>query len=208
MMADTSIEFASLLCSRLCHDLLSPVGAMNNGLELLADEDDPGMRANCLELLADSARSAAEKLKFFRLAFGAGGGFGEEIATSEIKAAIDGLLLGNKRIALGWIVDVTAMPKPVAKILLNLAMIAIETLIRGGRLDIGVEGPEVVVRAEGARLVLDAEVKAALTDASVTPTSRTAQAALARILATEAGSQIVLNDAEEGVLLFGASIPA
>ena len=207
MMADTSIEFASLLCSRLCHDLLSPVGAMNNGLELLADEDDPAMRANCLELLADSARSAAEKLKFFRLAFGAGGGFGEEIATSEIKAAIDGLLLGNKRIALGWIVDVTAMPKPVAKILLNLAMIAIETLIRGGRLDIGVEGPEVVVRTEGARLVLDAEVKAALTDANVTPTSRTAQAALARILATEAGSQIVLNDAEEGVLLFGASIP-
>jgi len=206
-MADTSIEFASLLCSRLCHDLLSPVGAMNNGLELLADEDDPAMRANCLELLADSARSAAEKLKFFRLAFGAGGGFGEEIATSEIKAAIDGLLLGNKRIALGWIVDVTAMPKPVAKILLNLAMIAIETLIRGGRLDIGVEGPEVVVRTEGARLVLDAEVKAALTDANVTPTSRTAQAALARILATEAGSQIVLNDAEEGVLLFGASIP-
>jgi histidine phosphotransferase ChpT len=207
-MAETSIEFASLLCSRLCHDLLSPVGAMNNGLELLADEDDPAMRASCLELLADSARSAAEKLKFFRLAFGAAGGFGEEIATSELKAAIEGLLLGNKRIVLGWIVDVTAMPKPVAKILLNLAMIAIETLIRGGRLDIAVEGPEVVVRAEGARLVLDAEVKAVLTGSTGAPTARTAQAWLARMLASEVGGRIALGDGEEGVLLFGASVPA
>ena len=206
-MAETSIEFASLLCSRLCHDLLSPVGAMNNGLELLADETDPAMRASCLELLADSARSAAEKLKFFRLAFGAGGGFGEEVATSEIKAAIEGLLLNNKRIVLGWIVDVTAMPKPAAKILLNLAMIAIETLIRGGRLDIAVEGPEVVVRTEGVRLVLDPEVKAALTGAGGQPTSRTAQAWLARTLATEAGGTIAVGDGEAGVLLFGASLP-
>ena len=206
-MAETSIEFASLLCSRLCHDLLSPVGAMNNGLELLADETDPAMRASCLELLADSARSAAEKLKFFRLAFGAGGGFGEEVATSEIKAAIEGLLLNNKRIVLGWIVDVTAMPKPAAKILLNLAMIAIETLIRGGRLDIAVEGPEVVVRTEGVRLVLDSEVKAVLTGAGGQPTSRTAQAWLARTLATEAGGTIAVGDGEAGVLLFGASLP-
>src|SRR5690349_24069014 len=85
-----SVELASLLCSRLCHDLLSPVGALNNGIELLADEQDPEMRERCLELLAESARATANKLKFFRLAFGAGGGFGEEIDTREAKVALEG----------------------------------------------------------------------------------------------------------------------
>src|SRR3954467_637470 len=73
-----AVDLASLLCSRLCHDLMSPVGALNNGIELLADEQDPDMRERCLELLADSARASANKLKFFRLAFGAAGGLGEE----------------------------------------------------------------------------------------------------------------------------------
>ena len=66
-MTVSPVDFASLLCSRLCHDLLSPVGALNNGLELLADETDPAMRERVMELLADSARASASKLKFFRL---------------------------------------------------------------------------------------------------------------------------------------------
>ena len=82
------VELASLLCSRLCHDLLSPVGALNNGIELLADEQDPEMRERCLELLSESARASANKLKFFRLAFGAGGGFGDEIDTREARTAL------------------------------------------------------------------------------------------------------------------------
>ena len=99
-----AIELASLLCSRLCHDLLSPVGALNNGIELLADEQDPEMRERCLELLAESARASANKLKFFRLAFGAGGGFGDEIDTREAKTALEGLYGAEKRIELGWMV--------------------------------------------------------------------------------------------------------
>ncbi|MBW8910947.1 MAG: histidine phosphotransferase, partial [Sphingomonas sp.] len=90
-MVNRSAEFASLLCSRLCHDLLSPVGALNNGLELLADETDPEMRARCMELLAESAAASANKLKFFRLAFGAAGGFGELVDTREARAAVEGL---------------------------------------------------------------------------------------------------------------------
>ena len=69
-MTQDSVEFAALLCSRLCHDLLSPIGALNNGLELMADETDPDMRQRCLDLLSDSARSSANKLKFFRLEIG------------------------------------------------------------------------------------------------------------------------------------------
>jgi histidine phosphotransferase ChpT len=78
-MTTEALELASLLCSRLCHDMLSPVGALSNGLELLADEKDPEMRKRCFELLEQSAKISTDKLRFFRLAFGAAGGFGDSV---------------------------------------------------------------------------------------------------------------------------------
>ena len=83
---------------------MSPVGALNNGIELLADEQDPEMRAQCLDLLSDSARATANKLKFFRLAFGAGGGFGEAIDANDAKMALQGIFGAERRIELGWMV--------------------------------------------------------------------------------------------------------
>jgi histidine phosphotransferase ChpT len=207
-MPDQSVDFASLLCSRLCHDLLSPVGAMNNGLELLADEDDPAMREQVMQLLIDSARASADRLKFFRLAFGAGGGFGSTIDTSELKSAIEGLIRSNARITLNWMVEAPALPKGTAKILLNLAMIAVDALVRGGQLDVGVEGGEIVVRSEGPRLVLDREIRAVLAgegDAAEV-TSRTSAAWLTRRLAEEAHGTIGVSDQEEGVLLLAATV--
>jgi histidine phosphotransferase ChpT len=208
-MPDNSVEFASLLCSRLCHDLLSPVGAMNNGLELLADEDDPAMRARCMDLLIDSARASAERLKFYRLAFGAAGGFADEIAATEVKSAVEGVVSGNGKVQLGWMVASPALSKPAAKILLNLAMIALDALVRGGRLDIGAEAGEVVIRAEGARLVFDAEIRAVLAgeagEAAVT--SRTSPAWLVRHLVVEGGGRIKVVDQQQGVLLLAATLP-
>jgi len=110
-MTISAVDFASLLCSRLCHDLLSPVGALNNGLELLADEHDPEMRARCLELLSESAKASANKLKFFRLAFGAAGGFGETVDSREARAAIEGLFGDNHKVNLGWLVEDATLPK-------------------------------------------------------------------------------------------------
>ena len=154
-----SVDLASLLCSRLCHDLMSPVGALNNGIELLADETDPDMREKCLELLADSARASANKLKFFRLAFGAAGGFGEEIDTHEAEAALEGLFGPERRIEFGWAVSDSKLPKGAVKVLLNLALLAGDALVRGGRLDVGAERNgneiELAVRAEGPRILLD-----------------------------------------------------
>ena len=120
----TPVDFASLLCSRLCHDLLSPVGALNNGLELLADETDPAMRERCMELLTASATASANKLKFFRLAFGAAGGFGEAVDTREARTAIEGLFSENKRLEIGWLVEADWLPKAAVQVLLNLALIA------------------------------------------------------------------------------------
>src|SRR3546814_12001327 len=89
-MTDDRVDFASMLASRLCHDLLSPVGAFANGLELLADEKDPEMRARCLDLLEQRARTSAAKLTFFRLSFGSAAGFDAAGPPAQRKAAVRG----------------------------------------------------------------------------------------------------------------------
>jgi len=209
-----SHEFASLLCSRLCHDLLSPVGALNNGIELLADEHDPEMRARCLDLLAESARASANKLKFFRLAFGAAGGFADVVDTREARAAIEGLFGGDGRIKLGWMVDEPTMSKAALKVLLNLVLIAGDALVRGGCLDVGAErhgdGLDIVVRAQGSRIVLDPELRRVLvgemSEDEVAP--RAAAAWLAHSLVEEGDGRIQVADGDDGMLIIGASLPA
>jgi histidine phosphotransferase ChpT len=210
-MQISATDFASLLCSRLCHDLLSPVGALNNGLELLADEQDPAMRARCLELLAESARASANKLKFFRLAFGAAGGFGDVVDTREARAAIEGLFSENHRVKLGWMVAEPTLPKPAIKALLNLALIGGDALVRGGQLDIGAEasarGVEIVVRADGPRIVLDPELRNALSGEGDLLAPRAAAAFLAHMLVQQSGGSLQVSPPEAEVLLFGASFP-
>jgi len=203
-------DLASLLCSRLCHDLMSPVGALNNGIELLADETDPDMRDKCLELLADSARASANKLKFFRLAFGAAGGFGDAVDTHEAQAALEGVFGPERRIEVGWVVSDGKLPKGAVKLLLNLALLAGDALVRGGRLDVGAETRdgeiELAVRAEGPRILLDPVLRETLANGaeggSIEP--RAAGAWLAHCLAAEAGASVQLSDPASEVLMIGA----
>lgn len=207
-MTMTAINLASLLCSRLCHDLLSPVSAMNNGIELLADEHDPEMRARCIDLLSESAKVSASKLKFFRLAFGQGGGFSESVDTEEIREAIAGLFGFDHRIQLGWMVDDPVMEKQAVRILLNLSLIASDALVRGGNLDIGAEGNEIVIRAEGRRLVFDEQIEATLL--GKTPqdqlTPRLVAAWLIYTLIKERNGDLQIVRPESNVLLFGINL--
>ena len=208
-----AVDLASLLCSRLCHDLMSPVGALNNGIELLGDETDPEMREKCLELLADSARATANKLKFFRLAFGAGGGFADEIDTSEAQAVLEGLFGAEGKVEVGWVVESEKLPKGAVKLLLNLALLAGDALVRGGRLDVGAERAdraiELAVRAEGPRILLDPVLRETLAtgggNGSVEP--RAAGAWLAHSLAAEGGGSLRLSDPSSEVLMIGATLP-
>jgi histidine phosphotransferase ChpT len=216
-MTIASLELASLLCSRLCHDMLSPVGALSNGLELLADEKDPEMRARCFELLEQSARTSADKLRFFRLAFGAGGGFGESIPLAEPRAVIDALVGGNGRIAINWALTGDSMPKPAVKVLLNLAMIGIEALVRGGTLDIAGEtrptpegqATEIVVRAAGPRIAFDPVVGHALDGTLPTDalSSKTAPAWMIQQLAADIGGGLQYHVSAD-TLVMGAVLPA
>jgi histidine phosphotransferase ChpT len=211
-MTTSSLELASLLCSRLCHDMLSPVGALSNGLELLADERDPEMRKRCFELLEQSAKISADKLKFFRLAFGAAGGFGEMVPVAEARTLVDALVGNNGRIEVNWALASDSLPKPAVKTLLNLALIAIESLVRGGTLDIGAElrdgASEIVVRAAGARIAFDQDIGRAL-DGTLPErelSSRTAPATMLRELAASLGGGVQYALSDEA-LVMGAVLP-
>src|ERR1700675_4974685 len=95
-IAMNDLDFAALLVSRVCHDLVSPVGAVVNGLEVLEDETDIGMRADALRLVAASAEQAAARLQFARIAFGAAGSAGAELDLREVGRMVCGLLQGSK----------------------------------------------------------------------------------------------------------------
>ncbi len=211
-MLENDVDLAALLCSRLCHDLLSPVGAMNNGLELLADEHDPEMKRRCMDLLTESAKSAADKLKFFRLAFGAAGGFGSEVDPQEARNVIEPLVTASGKTELVWSAPPSLMPKKAVKVMLNLVLVANDALVRGGKLFVGAEAhngaQEIVIRAEGPRVVFDDVVRSALVGelAADAVDSRTAAAWMVRQLCSQNGGdvQIAIPDSEQ--LLIGAQI--
>ena len=212
-MSETDpLLLASQLCSRLCHDMLSPVGALSNGLELLADEKDPQMRQRCFELLEQSARTSAAKLKFFRLAYGAAGGFGEQVSVDEPKAVIETLAADAKRIDLNWQIGAPTLSKTAAKVMLNLAHIGLDSLVRGGTLDIGVEAredeTEIVVRAAGSKIAFDDQIGEALGGKldPATLTGRTAPAHILSMIADRAGG-IIQTHADEGTLVLGTTLP-
>lgn len=212
MTETTSTDLAALLCSRLCHDLLSPVGAFANGLELLATETDPAMRDNCIQLLEQSAQISTNKLKFFRLAFGAAGGFGDRVAIEEPRALIETLAADKGKIAVNWALSAANLSKPAVKVLLNFAQIAVDALVRGGTLDVGAElregACEIVIRATGGKIAFDETIGRALEgglhDGELT--SRTAAAYMIALLAEEAGGGLQYALGEDHLVL-GAVLP-
>lgn len=212
MTDNSSVDLAALLCSRLCHDMLSPVGALSNGLELLADENDPQMRQQCIDLLEQSAKTSTDKLKFFRLAFGAAGGFGEMVEVAEAKDVINSLVANAKRVEANWSIETVKLPKDAVKVLLNLAHIALDALVRGGTLDIGAEAnggnTEIVVRASGQKIAFDESVGKALQGelADDELSSRTAPAHMIARLARQAGGGLQFQLGENALVL-GAVLP-
>lgn len=212
-MTEPPADLAGLLCARLCHDLTSPIGALANGLELLGDENDPEMRRRCFALLEQSARAATDKLRFFRMAFGATGVGNEPVRAHEARALVAGIAGPAQRIALDWTVTAEAMPLDAARTLLLLAMIGGQALARGGALTVGAEtqgrGWEVVVRAAAERLAFDAEAGRALQGElpQAALTSRLAPAALAHTLVAGRGGRIEWMRTDDALLL-GAQLPA
>jgi histidine phosphotransferase ChpT len=135
------LDLAALLCSRVCHDVISPVGAIVNGLEMLDEEKDADMRGFALDLIKKSARTASARLQFCRLAFGAAGSAGAAIDTGDAEKVARGLL-EDDRTKLVWNVPRILMAKDKVKLILNLCLIAAAAIPRGGIMTVNVDSAE------------------------------------------------------------------
>lgn len=156
-----SLDLAALLCSRVCHDVISPVGAIVNALEVL-EEDDPSMRDFALELIKKSARNASARLQFARLAFGAAGSAGAMIDLGDAGNVANGFL-NDEKLSLDWEAPRALLPKNQVKLLLNLLVIAAQAVPRGGKLvsRASVEGEQgsFEIKATGSHARIPAHVE-------------------------------------------------
>lgn len=136
-----ALDLAALLSSRVCHDVISPVGAIVNGLEVLEEEKDAEMRGHALALIKSSAGEASARLQFCRLAFGAAGSKGASIDTGDAEQ-VTRQLLADERTQLNWSVPRVLMSKNKVKLLLNLCLLADATIPRGGVISVSSSGDE------------------------------------------------------------------
>lgn len=135
----SALDLAALLASRVCHDIISPVGAMANGLEVLEEDQGEDMRQFAMDLIKKSATTASAKLKFSRLAFGASGSAGASIDTGEAEEVVQGYMEGEKA-DLVWNGVRSLVPKNRVKLLLNLVMLSLGAIPRGGTVTVDIIG--------------------------------------------------------------------
>lgn len=126
-----SLDLAALLCSRVCHDLISPVGAIVNGLEVMEDDNDQETKDFALELIKKSVKTASARLQFCRLAFGAAGSAGAQIDLGDAEKVARGFMEDDKT-KLTWNLPRLLLAKNRVKLLLNMLVIAGQTIPRGG----------------------------------------------------------------------------
>ncbi|MEP6343893.1 MAG: histidine phosphotransferase family protein [Maricaulaceae bacterium] len=134
----TPSGLSSLMCARICHDLLSPVSALIAGIEVLNDDSNTDMHEDAIELIKSSTGQTSGKLQFLRLAFGAGGSTGDRAGIDFLKTLVAGQYGGAKQ-SFKWTTQLSDIEKIHGRILLNLIMVAVTSIPRGGELEIKVE---------------------------------------------------------------------
>ncbi|MEQ1931355.1 MAG: histidine phosphotransferase family protein [Parvularculaceae bacterium] len=184
------VALSALLASRVCHDLINPVGALGSGLEVLEDRDlDPPMRDAANDLIKSGGKKAIALLKFARLAYGAAGGFGAQIPMEDAEAAIKELYHWSKA-ELSWQAPPGLASKECVKILLILAQAASDCVPRGGKVTVAASADGYTVEAQGPRAMLHAELAAALAGNFEDLKPKFAPAYIAGLLARETGGTI------------------
>ena len=198
------VHTASLLASRLCHDLVNPVGALNTGLEVLAEEQDAEMREHAMSLIRESTAKTVALLTFSRMAFGASGAWEGEIDTGEARQLSAGLY-DHAKADLDWTVAPGPLPKATVRILLNLVLVAERCVPRAGS-TVTAEAGEgtVTVTARGPRAKLPEALTAALSGDETDLEAKAAPGYLAHLLAAACGGTIVAR-AEEDAVVFEAT---
>jgi histidine phosphotransferase ChpT len=190
-----------LLCGRLCHDLISPVGAINNGIELL-DDDDPEFVKEAMALIGQSAKKAGQRLEFYRFAYGTAGTGASGASTIDARECALALLEGGK-VRCDWEAAVSALPLPWQRLACNLVMVAADALPRGGAVAVRAlagAAPGLEVTAEGDSVNLPEEQRAALAASAPADalTPRNVHAFYTNRLAQQIGARLALAEAAPG----------
>ncbi len=201
MAVMVELRVMELLNARLCHELISPVGAINNGVELMAEEEaDADFQRDAMKLVATSAKTAGHRLNFYRFAYGSGRG-------STGKDAALGLLEGGK-VKADWQESASALPLEWQRLAGNMVVIAAEILPRGGTLQIaaGEGGKGIVISAAGDSVNLTAELRAALADGADTDalTARTVHGYYTARVAESLGAKLALAEPGPGKVVLTA----
>ncbi|BCW88464.1 Protein phosphotransferase ChpT [Alphaproteobacteria bacterium SO-S41] len=205
------IELASLLVSRVCHDLISPVGALSNGVEVLADENDPVMRDHAIALIAKSAEQAAAKLKLCRLAYGSMGSAGDQVSLGEARDALEGFLKDSKT-KLDWRAPAMLIAKDTVKLTINLALAALDTIPRGGILRVTAEdtpdGTTLTASGDGPMSRLTDDLRTALAGGFefADLDGRRIQPFLTGMIARGLGGEVTLSQ-DGAIVTLSAAVP-
>lgn len=204
----TDLELAALVSSRICHDIISPVGAIANGIEVMDEETDESMQVHAMDLIRKSATQASAKLQFARLAFGAAGSSGATIDLNEAERVARGVAESDKH-TLEWDGPPAAMAKDKVKLILNMITLGLTALPRGGKLKVSISGdieaPAFEIRCDGesSRVpeiltkILDGTLDHALDAHSIQPfyTKRIATSAGMSISARKDGESVIISAA-------------
>ncbi|KZL13738.1 histidine phosphotransferase ChpT [Pseudovibrio sp. Ad37] len=192
----SSLDLAALVASRVCHDIISPVGAITNGLEVLDEEGNEDMADFAMDLIRKSARQASAKLQFARLAFGAAGSAGASIDLGDAQEVATGYM-SNEKANLEWTMPRLLLPKNQVKLILNLLLLMNQCVPRGGTITINMEGdegaPNFLLKAEGTNARIPQVVREILSGQEPERIdAHTVQPIYAVLLAGEAGLNIEL----------------
>ena len=207
----TPTTLSAMLCARICHDLISPVGALGTAIEILDDPANVDMHDDAMALVRTSSRQAAAKLKFLRLAFGAAGSAPGVIPMSEVMTLSNDMFADSKP-DLVWNIESIGIDKDQARILLNLIMLAVQAAPRGGTVTISHqshgEGDNFELVSEGPKARLDAAMAKAI--AGKVPEDgfdgRSIQPLYASLLTRDIGGTLAAS-ADETVITFRADFP-
>jgi len=207
------LDLAAMLCSKVCHDVISPVGAIVNGLEVLEDDSDPAMRDIAIDLIKRSAAGASAKLQFCRLAFGAAGSAGASIDTGDAEK-VARAMLETEKTRLEWAAPRQFLPKNKVKLLLNLCQIGNATIPRGGTIEVALigegdaAGVRVSVKGANPRMQAHfAELLAGdLTEAKVD--AHTIQPYFAGLVARECGLAVKVEASPETLAFLAEPVQA
>ena len=211
--AMSDLDLAALMCSKLCHDVISPVGAISNGFEVLEDEKDESMRQMALDIIRSNAEKASSRLQFQRLAFGAMGGAGDRFPLEDARQLTEKLYAGEKA-AIKWLAKPDSLPKDQVKLLVNLIVLSVSTIPRGGEVSV-----DVIREGAGGAIISDSKdvsfrLEATGSHATLSDTTRTifdgqipeegldarsVQAYYAHRLAKLVGMKVVFESSDNGV---------